>query len=107
MASHAAKEVTAVVGGKKFKQWSELQKVTGLASDKPSRRLEWRQDLVTFVSGDQTCNSVDWACIVKSKPNSSSSNHRWVLGLRKACDVGFWVFGMFGVDFEGLSVKEV
>ena len=92
VASRAAEEVT---DGKKFKQWSELQKITGLAGDKPSRRFELRQDLVTSASGNQACNSVDWACTVKSRPISLSLNHQRVLGFMKACDVGFWVIEMF------------
>ena len=89
-----------VAGGKKFKRWYELQKVAGLAGDKPSRRLELRQDLVTSASGDQACNSVDWTCTVKSRPVSLSLTHQWGLGFMKACDVGFWVFEMFWVDWD-------
>ena len=34
---------------------------------------------------------------MKSKPISLSLTHQWVLGLRKANDVGFCVFEMFWV----------
>ena len=58
--------------------------------------------LVAAYSGDKTCNSVDWACIVKSRPTALSLNYQWVLDFVKVRDVAFWVFGMFRV---GLGFK--
>ena len=84
-----------MVDWKKFKWWSEFQNIFGLAGDKPIRCLEWQQGPVASASGNQAYNSVDWACIVKSRSISLSLTHQWVLGFEKACDIGFWVFEMF------------